>query len=170
MLRLLLSQPFYLCKANLSVYLTIMSVQIAQDLQLASDFRTVISRMIKKLRSKNSVGDKLSLTERSVLSLLDEHKELLPGEMAAMEKITSQSMSGILNNLSDLGYIRRKSSTDDKRKVLISLTKEGQNILYKRRHERDEWLNNAIKQTLTLREREMLRKMIDPLSRLVDFE
>lgn len=140
------------------------------QLQLASDLRTVITRMIKKLRSKNSVGDKLSLTERSVLSLLDEHKELLPSELATMEKITSQSMSGIINNLSQLGYIHRKDSPDDKRKVLISLTKEGQNILYKRRHERDEWLSNAIKTTLTIREQETLRKMIEPLSRLIEFE
>lgn len=140
------------------------------NLQLASDFRTVISRLVKKLRSKPSAGNRLSLTERSVLSLLDEHKELLPSELAGMEKITSQSMSGILNNLSVLKYIRRKNSPDDKRKVLISLTKEGQNILYKRRHERDEWLSIAISQTLTAREQETLRKMIEPLARLVDFE
>ncbi len=138
--------------------------------QLASSFRTVISRLVKKLRSKPSAGDKLSLTERSVLSLLDEHKELLPGELAGMEKITSQSMSGILNNLFGLGYIHRKISPDDKRKILISLTKEGQNILYKRRHERDEWLSQAISKTFTAREQEALRKMIEPLTRLVDFE
>ena len=140
------------------------------NLQLASDFRTVISRLVKKLRSKPSSGDKLSLTERSVLSLLDEHKELLPGELARMEKITSQSMSGILNNLSDLGYLSRKISPDDKRKVLISITKKGQNILYKRRHERDEWLRVAISETLTVREQELFRKMIEPLSRLVNYE
>ena len=140
------------------------------NLQLASDFRTVISRLVKKLRSKPSSGDKLSLTERSVLSLLDEHKELLPGELARMEKITSQSMSGILNNLSDLEYLSRKIPPDDKRKVLISITKKGQNILYKRRHERDEWLRVAISETLTAREQELLRKMIEPLSRLVNYE
>jgi DNA-binding MarR family transcriptional regulator len=145
-----------------------MSIQQTNE-QLASDLRTVITRLIKKLRTKNTTGDKLSLTERSVLSLLDEHKEMLPSELAMAEKITSQSMSTILNHLSELGYIKRKLSATDKRKVLISLTKEGQNVLYKRRHERDEWLHHAIQETFTQREQDMLRKMIEPLSRLIDY-
>jgi DNA-binding MarR family transcriptional regulator len=146
-----------------------MSIQ-QPDEQLATDLRTVISRLIKKLRTKNTTGDKLSLTERSVLSLLDEHKEMLPSELATAEKITSQSMSAILNHLSELGYIKRKLSETDKRKVLISLTKEGQSILNKRRHERDEWLSQAIQETFTQREQNMLRKMIEPLSRLIDYK
>ncbi len=140
------------------------------DLQLATDFRTVITRLIKKLRTKNTTGDELSLTERSVLGTLNEQKEMLPGELAAAEKITSQSMSGILNHLSELGYINRKESKTDKRKVLISLTKDGQNVILKRRHERDEWLHRAIEETMTLREKEMLKKLIDPLTRLTHFE
>jgi DNA-binding MarR family transcriptional regulator len=146
-----------------------MSTQ-SSDVLLATDLRTVMSRLIKKLRTKNTTGEKLSLTERSVLALLDEHKEMLPSELAMAEKITSQSMSAILNHLSESGYIKRKLSTTDKRKVLISLTKEGQNILYKRRHERDEWLSRAIQEMFTQREQDMLRKMIEPLSRLTDYE
>ncbi|MEI9933755.1 MAG: helix-turn-helix domain-containing protein [Ferruginibacter sp.] len=78
--------------------------------QLASDLRTVITRLIKKLRTKSATGAKLSLTERSTLALLDVHKELLPSELAAMEKITTQSMSQILNHLFELGYIHRRIS------------------------------------------------------------
>ena len=49
--------------------------------QLASGLRTVVTRLVKKLRSKSSVSEKLSMTERSVIKLLDEHKELLPSEL-----------------------------------------------------------------------------------------
>jgi DNA-binding MarR family transcriptional regulator len=91
------------------------------DLTLASQLRTVVSRLIKKLRVKSSETQRLSLTERSVIKLLDEHKELLPGELAAMEKITAQSMSQILNHLSELEFINKKGSGTDKRKVFISL-------------------------------------------------
>ncbi len=140
------------------------------DLHLASDLRTVVARLIKKLRSKSFAAEQLSLTERSVLKLLDEHKELLASELASMEKITSQSMSQIVNHLFELGYILRKPSVTDKRKVLISLSKPGQKLLYKSRHERDEWLHRAIAETLTTREQETLRKVIEPLSRLIDFD
>ncbi len=140
------------------------------DLQLASDLRTVVIRLVKKLRSKSSITNELSLTERSVIKLLDEHKELLPSGLAAMEKITTQSMSQILNHLSALGYIIRTASNTDKRKVIISLSAEGLELLYKTRHERDEWLSKAIKETCTESEQNLLQKCLLPLTRLVDFD
>src|SRR6185437_3544743 len=139
------------------------------DLQLASELRTVVSRLVKKLK-KISTAEGLSLTERSTLVLLDHHKELLPSELAAMEKITSQSMSQILNHLLELGYINREASKTDKRKVIISLSKAGQNVINKTRSERDEWLSKALVETCSAKEREMLRNVIAPLTRLVDFD
>ena len=138
--------------------------------QLASDLRMVITRLIKKLRGKSTTGEKLSLTERSTLALLDQHKELLPNELAAMEKITSQSMSQILSHLLEIGYITRRLSKTDKRKSIISLSRAGQDILYTVRNERDEWLNKALQETCSAKEHELLRRVIVPLTRLVDFD
>lgn len=145
-------------------------VEKNMDLHLASAIRVVVSRMIKKLRSKSSSAGSLSLTGRSVLKILDEYKELQPGDLAAMEKVTAQSMSQILNHLFELDYITRKVYESDKRKVFISLSKTGQKLLYKTRHERDEWLSKAIAETLTAREQEQLQKMLVLLTKLVEFE
>lgn len=139
------------------------------NLQLAFDLQTVVIRLVKKLRSKSSITNELSLTERSVLKLLNQHNELLPTELAAMEKITTQSMSQILNHLSALNYIVRTASSSDKRKVIISLSAEGLDLLHKTRHERDEWLSKAIKETCTESEQNILQKCLLPLTRLVDF-
>jgi|SRR5579871_2300912 len=138
--------------------------------QLASELRTVISRLIRKLRVKSEVAGLLSLTERSTLALLDQHKTLLPSEMAAMEKITTQSMSQILNHLSELGYINRKMSGIDKRKCMISLSKTGFQVLNQMRSERDEWLTKALKETCTPKELRILEQAIVPLTRLVDYD
>jgi len=140
------------------------------DLQLASELRMVITRLIKKLRTKSSTSEKLSLTERSTIALLDQHKELLPNELAAMEKITTQSMSQILNHLLELGYINRRTSEKDKRKAIISLSDAGREILYKVRNERAEWLNKALQESCTPKEQEILRQAIEPLTKLVDFD
>jgi DNA-binding MarR family transcriptional regulator len=140
------------------------------DQQLASDFRTVVTRLIKKLRTKSATSLSLSLTERSTMALLDQHKELLPSELADMEKITTQSMSQILGHLLELGYINRKESTTDKRKAIISLSKSGQTVLYKLRDERDQWLNKALKATCSEKEQEQLRKCLPLLTKLVDFD
>ena len=140
------------------------------DEQLVPDLRMVLTRLIKKLRNKSTTSEKLSLTERSTIALLDQHKELFPGDIAAMEKITTQSMSQILNHLLELGYINRKSSKTDKRKSIISLSKAGHDILYKVRHERDEWLSKAIAETCTARDQEILRRALVPLTKLIDFD
>ncbi|MEO6963028.1 MAG: MarR family transcriptional regulator [Puia sp.] len=138
--------------------------------QLASDLRTVVSRLIKKLRHKSISAEKLSLTERSTMALLDQHRELLPGELAAMEKITAQSMSQIIHHLLELGYIIRRISDTDKRKSIISLSRTGQAMLYKMRNERDEWLSSALIKACNARDQDMLRRAIGPLTRLVDFD
>ena len=138
--------------------------------QLASDLRTVITRLIKKLRNKSVTSGTLSLTERSTIALLEQHTELLPNELASMEKITTQSMSQILGHLFDLGYIKRRISATDKRKSIISLSKAGQNILYKVRNERIEWLNKALEETCSAKELDVLRNAIVPLTKLVEFD
>jgi DNA-binding MarR family transcriptional regulator len=53
----------------------------------------------------------------------------LPNELAAREKITTQSMSQILNHLAELGYINRRSSKEDKRKSFISLSVKGTSVV-----------------------------------------
>ncbi len=140
------------------------------DTQLATDLRTVLARLVKKLRKKSVTGQQLSLTERSSMGLLQQHKELLPSELASMEKITNQSMSQIVNHLLELGYITRTISATDKRKVLISLTEAGEKTLARVRTERAEWLLKAIAETCSDDEVLLLKQVIGPLTKLVDYE
>jgi DNA-binding MarR family transcriptional regulator len=140
------------------------------DLELASELRTLFTRLIKKLRKESVTGQHLSLTERSTMSLLYQQKQLLPSELAASEKITNQSMSQILNHLLELGYITRTASETDKRKVLISLTKTGEETLLRVRTERDEWLAKAISDSCNEEEIILLRKVMGPLNKVIDHE
>lgn len=139
------------------------------NFEFVSDLRTVISRLIKKLRKESATGSQLSLTERSVLFLLLQNGAMLPSELAATEKITNQSMSTILGHLLQLGYITRTPSLIDKRKVHIKLTPTGEETLLRVRSERDQWLATAIAQTCTKEEQALLKQVIGPLTKLVDF-
>lgn len=141
-----------------------------QNLNLASELRTVIARLTKKMRRKSVWAEKLSLTERSTIASINQHGTLLASELAAMEKITTQSMSQILNHLFELGLISKTPSETDKRKVLISLSTAGQELLFKSRSEKEEWLNKILTEHFTNEERELLSKAIAPLTRLVDFD
>jgi DNA-binding MarR family transcriptional regulator len=141
-----------------------------QQLNLPTELRTVITRLNKKLRKKSSTADSLSLTERSTIALLDQYSELMPTELAAMEKITTQSMSQILNHLLELDLITRTVSETDKRKAIIKLSANGVHVLNRVRNERDEWLREALQKTCTPEEQILLSKAIGPLTRLVDFD
>lgn len=141
-----------------------------KDILLASELRTVVTRLIKKLRKQSSTADKLSLTERSIIALLDKHVELLPNELAAMEKITTQSMSQILSKLQQMDLIKRRISETDKRKAIITLSDLGRDLLYQVRNERNEWLNKALEATCTAEEKALLKQAIGPLTKLVDFD
>jgi DNA-binding MarR family transcriptional regulator len=140
------------------------------NLEFVSDLRSVVVRLIKKLRKESAIGQQLSLTERSTLFLLEQHKQLLPSELAAMEKITNQSMSTIVNNLHQLGYITRTASETDKRKVHISLSAEGEKTVTNIRNEREEWLAKAITHTCNAEEQEIIKQAIGILTRVVEFE
>ena len=140
------------------------------DIELVSEMRTTITRLVKKLRRHSITGMALSLTERSVLGLLYNEVELLPNELAAMEKITTQSMSQILNHLAELGYINRRSSKEDKRKSFISLSAKGKVVVERVRHEKDNWLYQAVTNACTPEEISILKKALVPLKKLVDFE
>jgi len=140
------------------------------DIKLVAEMRTAITRLVKKLRKHSVTGMALSLTERSVMGLLYNEGELLPNELAAREKITTQSMSQILNHLAELGYINRRSSKEDKRKSFISLSAKGTSVVEQVRHEKDNWLYQAITKACTPEEISILKKALVPLNKLVDYE
>ena len=147
-----------------------MCIQHKIDIEFASEFRNVITRLIKKLRRESPTSQRLSMTERSTMALLQQHKALLPGQLAAMEMITNQSMSQVLNHLYDLGYITRTASLTDGRKVIISLSANGEETLELFRHERDEWIIKAMTATCTNEEQALLKQIIVPLTKIVDYK
>ncbi|TSD64733.1 MarR family transcriptional regulator [Inquilinus sp. KBS0705] len=137
--------------------------------EIAAALRTVVTRLIKKLRKQSAIAQQLSLTMRSTIAMLYQ-TEMLPSELAAAEKITNQSMSQILNHLQQLGFINRKTSATDKRKVLVTLSAKGEDFLLQMRSERNMWLSRAIAQTCNTHEQELLLNAIAPLTKLIDFE
>ena len=141
-----------------------------KDLELASELSTVVTRLVKKLRKETATGQQLSLTERTTMGLLLNNGGMLPSELAAAEKITNQSMSQILNHLMELGLIYRTASETDKRKVIISLTEAGSEMIKQVKNEKNEWLSAALAATCTDEEQEILRKAIGPLSRIINHE
>jgi DNA-binding MarR family transcriptional regulator len=138
--------------------------------EIAANLRVVMSRLVKIIRNEVNDDELLSLTERSTLALVYQYEEILPSELAVMEKVTNQSMSQIINKLLNHGYIKRTPSRKDKRKVIISITAGGKKFVDKKRHKKEEWLAKAISEKTTQKEKEVLVNAIDVLTKLVDLK
>jgi len=72
-----------------------------------------------------------SLTEQQwrVLQTIKSHQELESKALAELCCILSPSLTGILKRLEQQGYIQRRKSEEDKRRILISLTSKSVDLL-----------------------------------------
>jgi len=141
-----------------------------QDIEIATNMRTVIHRLVKILRRQTRNDEMLSLTERSTMGLLYQQGELPPNELAQLERVTAQSMSQVINHLFELLYIRKTPSGEDKRKVLLSLTPAGKEYIERARQEKQEWLARTLHEKVSPQEKETLKKAMDILARLIEEE
>src|ERR1700722_4262022 len=96
-----------------------------RGMETAANLRSTLNRLVKIMRRETRNDGQLSLTERSTLGLLYPDGQLAPTDVARTEKVTTQSMSQVVNHLVELNYITRTPSADDGRKTLLSLTELG---------------------------------------------
>lgn len=136
------------------------------EFKISAELRVVISRLGKVLRKEYSFGKEFSLTEISTLFLIYYNNVILPSELAAIEKVSSQSMSQIVNKFLKMGLINRTSSQNDKRKTYITLTEDGLKVIEKVKSERRQWLNESINSKINDEEKEILAKAIDVMHKL----
>lgn len=138
--------------------------------ELASALRAAVSDMHKRLRKQAYSAGGLSITETLTLSYLFREGSLCPSELAEINKIKKQSMSQVLAHLEELKLIRRVVSKADRRKMAISLSAAGRNMIEKTRYERDEWLAGAIRERLGVTEIKALAAVIPLLQQIANAE
>lgn len=70
------------------------------------------------------------LTEQQwrVIRALNEYEELESKQLAELCCILSPSLTGIINRLETQGHLKRRKSTEDQRRVLISLTDQAKQL------------------------------------------
>jgi DNA-binding MarR family transcriptional regulator len=138
------------------------------DKTVAHSIRDLVTRMQRRMRKQVSNAEQMSVAELNVLQLLITGDELLPSELCAQLKISSQYMSQVLNRLVELGYISRKASQNDKRKSYVVMTEKGKVKIQISRQEREEWLAGLIAEHYTAKDKEIIQKAIGLLSILPD--
>jgi len=135
--------------------------------ELSASLRSVVSALHKGLRKQTYSESTYSMTEIETIKHLLHSSSLLPSELAALTKIKTQSMSQVLNKLEKQNVIQRTPSETDKRKVYISLSPFGLEMVKQIKYDREEWLKSVIEKSLTADEMEQLAKALPILHKLI---
>jgi DNA-binding MarR family transcriptional regulator len=120
-----------------------------------AEIRRGATRLARRLRSERPPGS-LSPTKLAVLGHLQTHGPDSPGDIAVAEHQQPQSLTRVLAELEDAGFIDRSRSEADGRSSILSLTDAGRDALVEDMTERDTWLAGALAQ-LTDVELQVLR-------------
>ena len=106
---------------------------------LADDLRPALLRLARELRKET---EQLGVTSRQVtlLWLVRGRPGTSLRELAAEEGISAPSLSGHVDRLERLGLLERVRATDDRRRVGLRLTPEGNKLLRRVRSRRTTWL------------------------------
>jgi DNA-binding MarR family transcriptional regulator len=115
--------------------------------ELAHDLQVVRARLVRRLRQAHETGD-LSLSELSALARLEQAGPLQPGQLAEQERVAPQAMSVIVATLADHGLLAREVDADDGRRVVLSATDAGRQLLDGRRTAKAKRLATALRDEL----------------------
>jgi DNA-binding MarR family transcriptional regulator len=131
----------------------------------AGELRALLGRLTRRLRQTSVVGE-MTLSQASVLSLLEREGPATPGILATKERISPQSMGTILVSLEALGLVSRIPDPTDGRRLVISLTEAGLQVIHGARRQKEERLAQALANNFTDEEQQVLMAALPLLERL----
>jgi DNA-binding MarR family transcriptional regulator len=129
------------------------------------ELRLLLQKVARRIR--NHRGGDVSDSQLSVLFQLDEHGERTPSELAEHDHLSPPSMNRTLNALEKADLIRRTKSTDDGRRVNVSLTPSGRSLIAETRRLRTAWFSRQLAM-LSPEERSTLDAAMPALLRIVE--
>jgi DNA-binding MarR family transcriptional regulator len=132
--------------------------------ELASVMRVTVMRLARRLRAERPDFG-LSLTQIATLATIERHGPMTPRDVADHERVQPPSMTRVLAVLEERGLILRVAHPSDGRQQLISITKDGKDLLREDRRRREAWLALRLAE-LTPEERDLLRAAAPIIDRI----
>ncbi|HEX3226338.1 MAG TPA: MarR family transcriptional regulator [Gaiellaceae bacterium] len=133
---------------------------------LAEALRPVLLRVGRELRREaREVG--VSPEQVSLLVAIKYSPGIGVRELAARERVSPPALSNRVDRLEQDGLVTRTPSDDDRRRVGLTLTEEGQRVLRRVRSRRTAWLVTRLGQ-LSTEELAAVEAAVAPLTLLLD--
>jgi len=133
--------------------------------ELAGALRVSIGLLFRRHRQLKAEGE-LTLPESSALARLDRGGPATSSELARLEQISPQSMGTTLAALEARGMVERRRDPDDGRRVVLSVTAAGRQLLRDRRDRSTQAMARALSTSFTSAELDQLVAIVPLLERL----
>jgi DNA-binding MarR family transcriptional regulator len=134
-------------------------------LEIADRLRPVLLKLGRELRREvRDVG--VSPEQVALLVAIKYAPGIGVRDLAASERVSPPAMSNHVDRLERLGLVIRTPSTDDKRRVGLTLSPEGDRVLRRVRSRRTAWLSSRL-EALTPEQRAAVEAAVAPLSELL---
>ena len=134
--------------------------------EVGAELRRAVTRLYSRFRSERVEGE---VTDAALLVLvvLDKQDRMSLSDLAEIAHVTLGSMSQTVRRLEQLGHVTKTRATDDRRKVLFTLTDQGRAAVAASRRHREDWLNGRLAK-LTAAERTDIARVAALLLRIAD--
>jgi DNA-binding MarR family transcriptional regulator len=134
-------------------------------LDVADRLRPILLKVSRELRRETrDVG--VSPAQVSLLVAIKYEPGIGVRELAGRERVSPPAMSNHVDRLERDGLVTRTPSADDRRRVGLTLTDEGQRVLRRVRSRRTAWLATRL-DGLTPEQLDAIERALDPLSELI---
>ena len=133
--------------------------------EIAETLLAGVGLLVRRLRQLPSDGG-LTMPERSALSRLDRGGPATSAELAREAQLTPQSMGTTVAGLTARGLIRRDRDPGDGRRVVLSISRDGLNLLRSKRNTRNQQVATALVAEFTPAELKRLRTALPLIERL----
>jgi DNA-binding MarR family transcriptional regulator len=132
---------------------------------VAAALRVSMGLLLRRLRQVGVPGE-LTVPQTSALARLDRNGPATSSELARVEQISPQSMGATLSALEARGLVTRDPDARDGRRIVLSVTEAGRQLLRDKRDARTEHLARALAAGFTPEELAQLMAAAPLLERL----
>jgi DNA-binding MarR family transcriptional regulator len=140
---------------------------VRDDDEVAAALQGAIGLLVRKMRQSHLPGE-LTLAESSALKRLDRGGPATSSDLAKQDRISPQSMGATLAALEQRGLIERRRDTEDGRRILLSISDAGRQMVNDRRGARTGQLAAALRAAFTDAELGQLLAAAPLLERLAE--
>jgi len=135
--------------------------------EVAVALRLAVGMLVRKLKQVPAADD-LTLAETSALSRLDRGGPATSSDLAKLDRISPQSMGATIAALERRGLVVRQRDPADGRRIVLSVSETGRQVVNDRRSARTERIAAALRAGFTAAELDQLLAAAPLLERLAE--